>query len=167
MPQPLPALPRGSLVFLDANIFIYGLLGESQQCLDLMERCRKEEVAGVTSSEVIGEVCHRLMVKEAVDAGLISRPAAYALKPKHNAIRRLRRYWDLIEQVFQLNLAVLGSDEARHRAAQQVRQRYGLLTNDSLIVAACLEHKIQSLATRDADFDRIPEMTVYRPSDLG
>jgi uncharacterized protein len=167
MPQPLPALSRGSLVFLDSNIFVYGLLGESQQCLDLMERCHKEEVTGVTSTEVIGEVCHRLMVKEAVDAGLISRPTAYALKPKHNAIRRLRRYWNLTERGFQLNLAVLGSDEARHRAAQQVRQRHGLLTNDSLIVAACFEHEIRSLATRDADFDPIPELTVYRPSDLG
>ncbi len=93
-----------------------------------MERCRKEEVAGVTSSEVIGEVCHRLMIKEAADAGLISRPAAYALKPKHDAIRRLRRYWDLTERVFRLNLVVLGSDEARHRTAQQVRQRHGLRT---------------------------------------
>jgi len=73
MPYPLPALPRGRVVFLDANIFVYGLLGESEQCLALMERCRNEEVAGVTSTEVVGEACHRLMVKEAVDEGLISR----------------------------------------------------------------------------------------------
>jgi len=57
MPYPLPALPRGRVVFLDANIFVYGLLGESEQCLALMERCRNEEVAGVTSTEVVGEAC--------------------------------------------------------------------------------------------------------------
>jgi hypothetical protein len=35
MPYPLAALPRGRVVFLDANIFVYGLLGESQQCLGI------------------------------------------------------------------------------------------------------------------------------------
>jgi predicted nucleic acid-binding protein len=95
MARPLPALPRGALVFLDANIFIYGLLGESRQCAHLIERCRKEEVAGVTTTEVVGEVCHRLMIKEAMDLGLIRRPAASALKSKHDAIRGLRKYWEL------------------------------------------------------------------------
>ena len=166
MPYPLPALPRGRVVFLDANIFVYGLLGESEQCLALMERCRNEEVAGVTSTEVVGEACHRLMVKEAVDEGLISRPAAYALKPKYDAIRRLRRYWDLTARVFDLNLVIFSSGEARHRAAQRVRQQQGLLTNDSLIAAACLEQEIRLLATRDADFDRIPKLTVYKPTDI-
>ena len=59
MALPLPVLPSGTLVFVGANIFIYGLLGESRQCADLLERCQKEEVAGVTTTEVVGEVCHR------------------------------------------------------------------------------------------------------------
>jgi predicted nucleic acid-binding protein len=167
MARPLSALPGGTLVFVDANIFIYGLLGESRQCADLIERCRTEEVAGVTTTEVVGEVCHRLMVKEAMDLGVIARPAASALKSKHNAIRGLRKYWELTARIFQWNLVVLGSSEARHRAAQRIRSEHGLLTNDSLVAAACLERDIRSLATRDADFDVIPELTVYSPSDLG
>ena len=167
MARPLSALPDGTLVFVDANIFIYGLLGESRQCADLIERCRKEEVAGVTTTEVVGEVCHRLMVKEAMDLGMIARPAASALKSKHNAIRRLRKYWELTARIFQWNLVVLGSSEARHRAAQRIRSEHGLLTNDSLVAAACSEHNIRSLATRDADFDVIPQLTVYSPPDLG
>jgi predicted nucleic acid-binding protein len=106
------------------------------------------------------------MVKEAVDEGLIRRPAAYALKPNYDAIRRLRRYWDLTARVFDLNLVIFSSGEARHRTAQRVRQQHGLLTNDSLIAAACLEQEIRLLATRDADFDRIPELTVYKPTDI-
>jgi predicted nucleic acid-binding protein len=107
------------------------------------------------------------MVTEAMDLGLIGRPAASALKSKHDAIRRLRKYWELTARVFQWNLAVLGSDERRHRAAQRIRDAHGLLTNDSLIAAACFERGIHSLASRDADFDLIPELTVYSPSDLG
>ena len=167
MAHPLSAVPRGTLVFVDANIFIYGLIGESRQCAHLIERCRKEEVAGVTTTEVVGEVCHRLMVKEALDLGLIRRPAASALKSKHDVIRRLRKYWELTARIFRWNLVVLGSNEARHRAAQRIRDVYGLLTNDSLVAAACFEHDIQSLASRDIDFDLIIELKVYSPSDLG
>jgi predicted nucleic acid-binding protein len=166
MSRPLPALPSGTLVLIDANIFIYGLFGESRQCADLIGRCRKEEVAGVTTIEVVAEVCHRLMVKEAMDLGLISRPAASALKSKHDAIRGLVKYWELTAQIFQSNLVVLDSNETRHRAAQRIRSEHGLLTNDSLIAAACAQHDIRALATRDADFELIPELTVYGPSDL-
>ena len=167
MSRPLSALPGGTLVFVDANIFIYGLLGESRQCANLIERCRREAVAGVTTTEVVGEVCHRLMVKEAMDMGLIGRPAASALKSKHDAVRGLRKYWELTARIFQWNIVVLSSNEARHRAAQRIREEHGLLTNDSIVAAACFEHDIRSLATRDADFDVIPQLTVYSPSDLG
>ena len=106
---------------------MYGLLGESQQSARFIERCRNEDLAGVTTTEVVGEVCHRLMLKEAMDLGLIGRPNAASLKAKHKAI---------------------------------------LLTNDSLVVAACVGPDIRALASRDADFESIAELMVYSPSDL-
>jgi predicted nucleic acid-binding protein len=162
----LPALPSGTVVFVDANIFVYGLLGESQQSARFIERCRNEDLAGVTTTEVVGEVCHRLMLKEALDLGLIRRPAAASLKAKRKAIRGLHKYWELTARLFQWNLVVLASNESRHRTAQRIRTKYGLLTNDSLVVAACVEHDIPALASRDADFDSIAELMVYSPSDL-
>jgi predicted nucleic acid-binding protein len=166
MAYDISALPHGSLVFVDSNIFIYGLLRESQQCAHFLERCHRQELRGATTLEVVGEVCHRLMLKEAFDAGAINRLNALALKRKRDAIRGLRKYWDLTARIFELNLALLPSDEPRHRGAQQARIKYGLLTNDSLVVAACFENGIDSLATRDADFDRIAGLTVYRPADV-
>ncbi|SRR5579885_1893220 len=109
MSRPLSALPGGTLVFVDANIFVYGLLRESAECAEFIERCRKEKVAGVTTNEVIGDVCHRLMVKEALDSGLISRPAAAALKGKHDAIRGMRTYGELTARLLRWNLAILPS----------------------------------------------------------
>ena len=40
------------------------------------------------------------------------------------------------------------------------------MTNDSLVLAAADLFGIESLATNDADFDGIPWLTIYRPSDL-
>jgi len=145
---------------------VYGLLGQSEQSAHFIERCQNEDLAGVTTTEVVGEVCHRLMLKEAMDLGLVSRPAAASLKGRHTAIRRLHKYWELTARLFQWNLVVLASNESRHRTAQRIRAKYGLLTNDSLIVATCVEHDIRSLASRDADFDSIAELMVYSPSDL-
>jgi predicted nucleic acid-binding protein len=163
----LPALPSGAVVLVDANIFVYGLLRESPQCTHLIDRCRSEDVAGVTTLEIAGEVCHRLMLKEAMDAGYIRKPAASSLKGKQHAIRGLHKYWELTALIFEWNLVVLASNEVRHHSAQRIRAKYGLLTNDSLAVAACLEYEIRALASRDTDFDRIAELTVYRPTDIG
>lgn len=166
MAPALPSLRSGSVILVDANIFVYGFLGQSEQCVSMIERCRNEDLLGVTTTEVVSEVCHRLMLREAMDSGLINRPTASALKSKHHAISGLRKYWELTRQIFRLNLLVLGSDEARQHTAQRVRTEHGLLTNDSLIVATCLEYGVRALASRDTDFERIPELTVYRPSDL-
>jgi predicted nucleic acid-binding protein len=65
-----------------------------------------------------------------------------------------------------LNILVLTSDEARLHRAQTIRARHGLLTNDSLIVAAMEEFGIRNLATRDNDFDHVSELNVYKPTDI-
>jgi len=52
------------------------------------------------------------------------------------------------------------------RRAQVMREHYGLLTNDSLILAAADLYGINCLATRDDDFDDVPWLTVYKPGDI-
>ena len=65
-----------------------------------------------------------------------------------------------------MNILLVTTDEARLHRAQTIRARHGLLTNDSLIVAAMEEFGIHNLATRDADFDHVSELTVYKPTDI-
>ena len=52
------------------------------------------------------------------------------------------------------------------RNAQIVRQEAGLLTNDSMIVAAMREYGLSFLASNDADFERVRDITVFKPTDL-
>jgi predicted nucleic acid-binding protein len=162
----LSALVTGSPVLIDANIFIYAAIKRSEQCTRLIQRCRDDELLGVTTAEIVSEVCHRLMLSEAAATGLISRESASDLRPKHDVIRKLTRYWAQTVRIFDSNLLVLALDEARHHSAYRIRARYGLLTNDSLIAAAALDYGISCLASRDSDFDRIAELTVYQPSDV-
>ena len=162
----LAKLPAGIDIFLDNNVFIYAFAGKSQQCLDLLFRCAREEVYGITTIEVISEVTHRLMLAEALATGVITRERVQDLRGKIQAIRQLTQYWLHTVKIFALNILILRADEPRLHRAQSVRSRYGLLTNDSLILAAMDEYGITCLASRDHDFDHVAQLTVYKPTDL-
>ena len=162
----LAKLPAGIDIFLDANIFIYAFGGQSQQCLDVLSRCAREEVYGITTIKVINEVTHRLMLAEAIATGVIRRERAQDLKGKTDAIRQLRQYWVHVGKIFSLNILILKPDEARLYRGQTMRSRHGLLTTDSLILAAMDEYGIDRLASRDRDFDDVASLTVYKPSDI-
>src|SRR5713226_104375 len=141
-------LPAGTLVFLDANIFVYAFLGHSNQCRDLLARCATERVFGITTLDVVNEVTHRMMLAEAVAKNIIAKNSASALRGKWRDAATLTEYWALTARIFGLNLLIVGSDEPRLHRAQTVRSSYGLLTNDSLILATMNEYGIDCLASR-------------------
>jgi predicted nucleic acid-binding protein len=111
-------------------------------------------------------VTHRMMLAEALGSGVIKRDRVRDLRGKWREVAKLTEYWTQTSAIFGLNILVLPTDEARLRRAQTIRTRHGLLTNDSLIVAVMEEFEIQSLATRDDDFDHVSELTVYKPTDI-
>lgn len=162
----LPNLPAGTDVFLDANVFIYAFGGRSNECHHLLQRCSTEEVLGITTLDVVHEVTHRLMLIEAVANGIITKESAAALRGKWQDVTTLTQYWSLTARIFGLNILILTSEEPRLHRAYTMRSRHGLLTNDSLILAAMDEYGIGCLATRDGDFDHVAPLTVYKPTDI-
>ena len=66
------AIEDDSSVFIDANVFIYHFGGASAQCAALVQRCETGDLRGFRSVLVLAEVCHRLMVTEAVEKKLVS-----------------------------------------------------------------------------------------------
>lgn len=164
--EPLSAILPGTPVLIDANIFIYAASAQSAECEQFLQRCTTEDVLGVTTLDIVSEVCHRRMVAEAFEEGLIARQSAPALRRKPDVVRRLHRYQTYIDQIFSLGLLVLELTETRFRHSALVRSRHGLLTTDSLILAAAELYGIEALATRDDDFDEVPWLTVYKPRDI-
>ncbi len=161
----LPDIPSNSRLLIDANILIYAAGGQSRQCMQLLDRCAREEVRGITTLEVLSEVCHRLMLAEALAAGAIQRATAAALRQRRGAIADLRHYWSFIGCVFDIGLVILDLDVPRFRRAQTIRQSHRLLTNDSLLLAAAELYGI-SAATRDQDFEYVQWLSVFRPDDV-
>jgi predicted nucleic acid-binding protein len=82
---PLLGLPTGARAVIDANIFVYAFRERSAQCEGLLARCRAQEVFGVTTLEVVNEVCHRLMLAEAVEEG-ITLPLAPEIRHERHLV---------------------------------------------------------------------------------
>ncbi|MEW6211041.1 MAG: type II toxin-antitoxin system VapC family toxin [Acidobacteriota bacterium] len=162
----LPDIPDGSYVFIDANIFVYGLNTASVQCEQLLQRCSREEVNGIRLYEIVNEATHRFMVQEAFSKGIITRSTAAHLRNRYDLIPGLTDYWTKTEMLLDLNLLFLSTDESIVRRAQSERQTYGLLTNDSMILSCMHRYGISFLATSDEDFERVSDIVVFRPDDL-
>ena len=162
----LPNLPERSFVFIDSNVFIYALSAQSAQCRQLFERCVREEVTGLALFETVNEATHRFMIAEALSKGLITAGGARALRNKFQQIPTMTDYWLNTRRMLALNLLFMPVNEAIIRNAQAVRQEAGLLTNDSMIVAGMREYGLSFLASNDSDFERVRDITVFKPTDL-
>jgi predicted nucleic acid-binding protein len=164
--HPLPNLPTGADIFIDANIFIYGLNGSSPQCFALLERCSREEVTGITLFEIVNEATHKFMLAEVVSKAIITRESAADLRKKYADIPGLINYWRETQRILNLNMLFFSTDEQIVKNAQTERLGASLLTNDSMIVSWMREYGIRNVATADHDFERANGITVFGPDDL-
>lgn len=164
----LESVPARTRVFLDSTIFIYHATGASPECRSLLERCEAGDVTGVSSVVVLAEVAHRLMMIEAVAADLVSgKDVVKKLRAKPDAVARLHVYQEQVERIPLMGVDVLTLDIGTLLRSARVRRQYGLLVNDSLVVAAAQGAEVTHLASADPDFRRVKELKLYQPGDLG
>jgi len=162
----LPDLPTGARVCIDANIFVYALTGSSRQCLDLLQRCGRAEVAAIALFATLNESTHRLMLAEALARGIITRESAASLRRRPADVADLSLYWEQTQILLDLGILLLPLHREILIDAQELRRAYGLLTNDSVLLAAMRTTGVVALATADRDFERIAGLHLFRPDDL-
>jgi predicted nucleic acid-binding protein len=111
--KPLPEVEAGSRVIVDANVFIYAVNRTSCQCAEFLERCANGEVHEVTTFDALAEVNHRLMLEEALAAGLVQRAQSAQLRRTHHSIPELKECWPSLTRFLDMNLVLLELDESR------------------------------------------------------
>jgi predicted nucleic acid-binding protein len=162
----LDDIPAGSRVLLDANILIYARRGMSAQCRRLLERGAAGEVAGSLTTLVLAEFCHRRMMQEAQSRGLTGSNPAKALAQNPALVRQLSQYAQEVEDLLAGELEILETVAPDFAQALGLQKQYGLLTNDSLLVATGLRAGVGQLATADPQFDAVSGVTVFKPEDV-
>jgi len=108
-PKDVAALPSGSRVFIDANIFIYHFTHTSltAACTKFLQRVEVGDIEGITSVITLAEVAHRLMILEAVQThGLLPRAAVRKLKENPALVQQLSHYKVVTETVPAFNVVV-------------------------------------------------------------
>jgi len=164
----LDDIPTGTLCVLDTNILVYAEQGVSEQAQRLLRRIERQDVTGILPQPVWQELIHRLMVTEAMSRGEISggNPGRQ-LSAKPELVKSLTLYRDKVRALVTLGLGFEPCNQTDLMdKALEIQERYGLLTNDSLIAAITLRLQADALVSADARFKVITGLRVYAPSDL-
>lgn len=160
-------IPSGISVFLDENTLVYHFAADpalGPACRQLLTRIAKKEIQGFASTHVLCDVAHRVMTLEAISLfGWPATSIAVRLRKHHAEIPRLGLYRRAIAEVSQFGIQVLPIPDGLVATAGSICQQFELLMGDALIVAVMQHHGLTHLASRDADFDRVPGITRYAP----
>ncbi len=104
----LNEIPSDSILFIDSNIFIYHFLGISESCTDFLERVEMEDIEAYTSTVVMAEVLHRLMVAEVVEKhGIEPQRVVKFLKQNPEVISTLEKCESAIKDIPEFKVKIL------------------------------------------------------------
>jgi predicted nucleic acid-binding protein len=169
MNRPLSDIPTGASVMLDANVLVYALTPQAQlhaACRNLLERGARGTASLFTSVSVTADVLHRAMVLELLAQGQTQRSAEAValLKQRPDLVPQLTRYRTILRDLRQARVDILSLTYRDLHASRQSREQFGLMVNDSLIVAVMQRERITFLATNDPDFARVPGLAIRIPT---
>jgi len=107
------------------------------------------------------------MTIEAVERKLVAAGnVVRKLTQRPDLVRQLSTYETAIESIPASGIEVSGLTEAIVMNGLRLQRRYGLLTNDSLVVSTMLHNGVRLLATADRRLGAINEIETMIPNDL-
>ena len=108
------------------------------------------------------------MLAEAVMSGKTSGPNLVGKLSKHpEMIKGLGLYRDKLLALKELGLGYEPcTEEDFLKSALSFQRKYGLLTNDSVVLTTAVRLKADALVTADAGFRDVSEIEVVMPSDI-
>ncbi len=162
------SLHHGKTVFIDANIFltiIFEAPEAANPSVRFMEHIHNGDIYGATSVIVLNEIIHRLLIAETVQKAHISAGSAVSFLKSHpHYIRDASTVWGLVDDIRNIqNLKIYGISENTFAFSIDIMRQSGLLSNDALHIACMNENSIDTIATYDRDFEKIPQIKVLKP----
>jgi predicted nucleic acid-binding protein len=161
------AIPPGTTVFLDANVFTYWFANDPAfggASTRLLERVETGDVLGVMSAADFSDVAHRLMTLDACNAnGWPYAGIGKRLKNRADAVRALVDFRDALDDIRRMGVRIVDVTAVHVIEAADLSLAHGLLSGDALVVAVMQHHRLTVIASNDADFDRVPGIVRYSP----
>ena len=105
------SIPHGTVLFLDANTFVYYFGAHPQfgaACKQILERIARQELRGLISAHVLGDVLHRMMTLEAMGQfGWPAKRIAQRLRQTLAEVQKLSRFEQTVAEVTQAGIQIL------------------------------------------------------------
>lgn len=166
--NPLGSLLPGSKIFLDANIFLYSIFGHptlKPQCKEFLLKVENGVYESVTSTLVLNEVMHKLILAEVAMIKRLSyeRDALRLIKEQPEIISSLSMTWRDYTDIKKYPITILSINEKIMDTAVEISKKHGLLISDSVHVAAMNSNGIINIASNDGDFERVEGINVWSP----
>ena len=164
----LHEIEAGSKVFIDANIFVYHFSKGSEfnkSCTDFLYRVETSQLHGFTSTGIIMEASHRLMMVEAssvLDIEIRNLPKY--LKQHPDIVKQLTKHLTVPDKIVELNIEIVQITQKVIEASQLNKTKYGFLSNDALTLKIMEDIGIANIASNDSDFKRVDWLKLYLPA---
>lgn len=163
----LADITNDTRVFIDSNIFIYHFSNFepfAASCLKLFQRIEDGDISGYTSTVVLAEVLHRLMVIEAAKKFDIQpKNVVRYLKENPNKISSLTDHPKSLDFIERIGVTILPVNAHDLKVSIDLKKEFGLLTIDAINVSVIKNNDLTALASNDGDYDRVKFLTQYRP----
>lgn len=85
------------------------------------------------------------------------------LKAHPGIVKKLVDHHSIPKKIASFNLEIVPADIDAIIRSQEMKRRFGLLSNDSLTLQIMKDLKINNLASNDADFEMVTFIKLYKP----
>lgn len=161
----LSRILRGSLVFIDSNIFTYFLLRDS-----VYFNTTKQFLKSVESGDIIGFI-NNIVISEVLFSYVKAQICReYDIKPKafiQFVKRKPESIGDVdiseVEDIFTITNLNLIDAPMNDMSLLREAHKKSLLSNDAFHLLTMEYLNIENIATNDSDFERIEGITVWKP----
>ncbi len=140
-------------IFMDTSIILAFLAGQDPQAYKIIEEVENHAITGYINAIVVDEVIYGYL---RLATGLSSKRIRQLLAKKDERLIKLIR--NDVEPILKLFITLPTTIEPQE--VIDVIEEYGLMPADSIIALTCKHQGVNTIATLDKDFERIPWLRV-------
>jgi len=140
-------------IFMDTSIILAFLAGQDPQAYKIIEEVENHAITGYINAIVVDEVIYGYL---RLATGLSSKRIRQLLAKKDERLIKLIR--NDVEPILKLFITLPTTIEPQE--VIDVIEEYGLMPVDSIIALTCKHQGVNTIATLDKDFERIPWLRV-------
>jgi len=159
-------VPKGTLVFVDSNIFTYFLLGGSRHfevCKEFLKRVERGDIQGIINEIVIAETWYNYVKYKIIEDHKIALKDFYLFIKKKPAVLAKADVSEVAEIFSIPNLHLVAPPQSFIMESLGSGASLPLLSNDAFHVITMRYANLDNIATNDPDFDAIEEISVWKP----